>query len=310
MSKPSSQRNTVGQLLHNHSKQRLLAFVLMTSAMVLFLVTAFSRGKLLGLLFLHVILGFAAILLLMKTEKKEAAPMRRKREGARIWAFGLMLFSFALITPSYALPHELSVLLFTGLIAGILSLALIIIFRGSLLSLVFILVPIGALLYTWGDAYAQKRARIFWIAIVHGDVEHVRELLHEGYSAGDRCGLGTTLTAAFQFGGNHRGVYFRRSNAQKLPAHEREAVILAMLLTLIDGGADVNEKNDNGFTPLHKAIMEDQIRIVEMLIEKGANVNEQLDEGLRIRSPLKLAMDMEHKEIAKLLRTHGAKEFP
>ncbi|MHC4489615.1 MAG: ankyrin repeat domain-containing protein [Planctomycetota bacterium] len=310
MSKPSSQRNIVGQLLHSYSKKRLLAFVLMVSAMVLFSLTAFSGGKLLGLLFLHVILGFAAILLLMKTEKKEAAPVRRKRKAARTWAFGLMLLSFMLITPSYALPHELSVLLFTGLIAGILSLALIIIFRGSLLSIVFVLMPIGILLYTCCDAYAQKRARIFWIAIVHGDAEHVRELLHEGYSAGDRCWLGTTLTAAFRFGGNHRGVYFRRSNARHLPAHEKEKVILEMLLTLLDGGADVNDKDDNGWTPLLIAIQRNQVRVVKMLIEKGADVNEPIVEVIRIRSPLKLAMDMGHKEIAILLRTHGAKEFP
>jgi len=308
MSKPSSQRNIVGQLLHSYSKQRLLAFLLMASAMILFSVTAFSGGKLLGLLFLHVILGFAAILLLAKTEKKEAAPVRRKIEAARIWVFGLMLLSFMLITPSYALPHELSILLFTGLIAGILSLALIIISRGSLLSLVFVLMPIGTFLYTWGDAYAQKRAQFFWIAIVHGDVEHVRELLQEGYNANDRCGLGTTLTSAFRFGGNHRGVYYRRSNAQKLPAYEKETVILEMLVTLIDGGADVNEKDDNGWTPLLKAIQRNHVRVVEMLIEKGADVNEPIDEMIRIRSPLKLAMDMEHKEIAELLKKRGAKE--
>ncbi|NIP28151.1 MAG: hypothetical protein GWN67_26475 [Phycisphaerae bacterium] len=310
MIKPLSQRNIVGQLLHSYSKQKFLAFVLMASAMVLFSVTVFSGGKLLGLLFLHVILGFASILLLAKTEKKEAAPVSRKRMVARTWSFRLMLLSFILITPSYVMPHELSVLLFTGLIAGIISLALIIVFRCSVLSIVFVLMPIGVLLYIWSDAYAQKRARIFWIAIVHGEVEHVRELLHEGYSAGDRCGLGTTLTAAFRFGGNHRGVYYRRSNAQELPAHEKEAVILKMLLTLIDSGADVNEKDDNGWTPLLKAIQRNQVRAVEMLIEKGADVNEPLDEVIRKRSPLKLAIDMEHKEIAKLLRTNGAKEFP
>ncbi|MHC4160282.1 MAG: ankyrin repeat domain-containing protein [Planctomycetota bacterium] len=307
MSKTLSQRNIIGHLLHSYSKQRFLAFVLMASAMILFSVTVLSGGKLLGLLFLHVILGFAAILLLAKAEKKEAPHVRLKRKAARTWVFGLMLLSFILITPSYAMPHELSVLLFTGLIAGILSLALIIVFRGSLLSLVFVLMPIGVLLYTWGDAYAQKRARIFWIAIVQGEVEHVRELLHEGYNAGDRCGLGTTLTAAFRFGGNHRGVYYRRSNSQNLPAHEKESVILKMLLTLIDGGADVNEKDDNGWTPLLKAIQRNQVRIVKMLIEKGADVNKPMDEVIRIRSPLKLAMDMEHKEIAQLLRTHGAK---
>ena len=42
---------------------------------------------------------------------------------------------------------------------------------------------------------------------------------------------------------------------------------------LIAKGADVNAKNDGGYTPLHQAAINGHKEIAELLIEKGANVN-------------------------------------
>ncbi|MBS9530973.1 MULTISPECIES: ankyrin repeat domain-containing protein [unclassified Wolbachia] len=44
---------------------------------------------------------------------------------------------------------------------------------------------------------------------------------------------------------------------------------------LIEGGADVNAKNNHDATPLHWAALNQNVNIVEKLIEKGANVNEK-----------------------------------
>ena len=48
-------------------------------------------------------------------------------------------------------------------------------------------------------------------------------------------------------------------------------------------GADVNAKNDGGFTPLHAAALNGHKEIAELLIEKGANLNAKDRRG---RTPL------------------------
>ena len=71
---------------------------------------------------------------------------------------------------------------------------------------------------------------------------------------------------------------------------------------LITKGADVNAKEDNGFTPLHLAALGGRKEVVELLIAKGADVNaKDNDVGF---TPL----DMANKtETADLLRKHGGK---
>ena len=44
---------------------------------------------------------------------------------------------------------------------------------------------------------------------------------------------------------------------------------------LINGGADINAKDNDDSTPLHGAVIRGTPKIVEMLIENGANVNAQ-----------------------------------
>jgi ankyrin repeat protein len=71
---------------------------------------------------------------------------------------------------------------------------------------------------------------------------------------------------------------------------------------LINNEVDVNVKDDYGCTPLHDAAEYGHKKIIELLISKGADVNAENDDGL---TPLDRAED---KEMAALLRKHGAKE--
>ena len=44
---------------------------------------------------------------------------------------------------------------------------------------------------------------------------------------------------------------------------------------LVLSGANIEEKNDIGQTPLHFAVTEYQISIIEFLIQQGANIDEK-----------------------------------
>ena len=65
-------------------------------------------------------------------------------------------------------------------------------------------------------------------------------------------------------------------------------------------GTDVNAKDEDGWTPLHSAATKE---ITELLIAKGADVNAKADGG---GTPLQQAAIYGRKEIADLLRKHGA----
>jgi ankyrin repeat protein len=71
----------------------------------------------------------------------------------------------------------------------------------------------------------------------------------------------------------------------------------------IAAGADVNAKNNLGGTPLHEAAASGCKEIVELLVTKGADVNANIGGW----TPLQLAVDEGHTEIAGLLREHGGK---
>jgi len=67
-------------------------------------------------------------------------------------------------------------------------------------------------------------------------------------------------------------------------------------------GADVNAKDEGGWTPLHQAAWNGRKEIVELLITKGADVNTKDMSG---RTPLDLVKH--NPETANLIRKHGGK---
>ncbi len=71
---------------------------------------------------------------------------------------------------------------------------------------------------------------------------------------------------------------------------------------LIEAGADVNARDNDGYTPLMLACGKESAEIVTLLIEAGADVNVKNDYG---KTALNLALT---PEIIKLLKAAGAKE--
>jgi ankyrin repeat protein len=69
-------------------------------------------------------------------------------------------------------------------------------------------------------------------------------------------------------------------------------------------GADVNEKNMWGVTPLHWAARKGYKEVVELLIAKGADLNAKTKNG---NTALDLAIQYNQSETADLLRKHGGK---
>ena len=68
----------------------------------------------------------------------------------------------------------------------------------------------------------------------------------------------------------------------------------------LDAGADVNAKDDSGWTPLHRAASKVHNKIAKLLIEEGADVNAVNKDGL---APL----DYAENETFGVLIDHGAK---
>jgi len=74
------------------------------------------------------------------------------------------------------------------------------------------------------------------------------------------------------------------------------------LQALMKGGADVSSQNDKGKTPLHVAVMWDNVLGVEILLENGANAKLRDKDG---KTPVDYA---ESAEMTKLLKAHGAED--
>ena len=67
---------------------------------------------------------------------------------------------------------------------------------------------------------------------------------------------------------------------------------------LIDSGADVNMKNNDGWTPLYCAVVEGFTDIVKLLVDAGAEINTKISSG---RTPLEYALWKGQEDIIEIL---------
>lgn len=112
--------------------------------------------------------------------------------------------------------------------------------------------------------------------------------------------------------------YFFNSNLHDVEAiydrHRDNSVVVAAarcdlskLRELLDAGADVNEKFDDGTTALSIASDRGYVDIVKLLLERGADVNKPVDNFLlRNVTPIIAASQVGEIEIVKLLIDAGA----
>ncbi len=78
---------------------------------------------------------------------------------------------------------------------------------------------------------------------------------------------------------------------------------LLVVARLIDAGADVNARTRDNITPLVFAAAGGHFPIVQLLIDAGADVNAETILG----TPLDGAERNKHRDVADLLRKHGAR---
>lgn len=105
------------------------------------------------------------------------------------------------------------------------------------------------------------------------------------------------------------------------PLHS--CTILEIGELLMDHKADVHAKDEDGYTPLHRAVLNNSPELCTLFIARGADVNagdfkyispvyldaNNLNAGALVYiTPLDLARRKGHKEVAELLKKHGANE--
>jgi len=94
-------------------------------------------------------------------------------------------------------------------------------------------------------------------------------------------------------------------NAMKVrPIHAAAAAALIdVARSLIERGADVNARQQAGFTPLHEAAMTGKIEFARLFLDHGADVNARTEDG---RTALAIAAQAGQEKMVTFLRERGA----
>jgi ankyrin repeat protein len=80
-------------------------------------------------------------------------------------------------------------------------------------------------------------------------------------------------------------------------AHADPSRAAAIANPLLEAGADANAQQPGGYTPLHDAVLKDDIELARLLLSYGANPHVSNDEG---DSALQLAHAVGHADLIEL----------
>lgn len=167
-------------------------------------------------------------------------------------------------------------------------------------------------LATAGLAQTMTHTQTLHEAAASGNVAEVKRLLDKGVEVNTKDGKGRTPLILAAKGSNTLEVVKallekgadvnEKSNGETPLSVAANFGNLEVVRALIARGADVNATNSAiAWTPLMVAAWRKHLEVVKVLIERGADVNAADKNGW---TPLTFTS----KEIADLLRQHGAKE--
>ena len=152
-----------------------------------------------------------------------------------------------------------------------------------------------------------------WTAAQTGNIEAVKQHLADGVDINSKSDIGRTpLDVALAFKQSLTAGLLRKHGGKirdELKAAESieaaaELGNIEAVKQHLDDGTEVNVKDGNGRTPLHRAAWAGHKEIAELLITAGADVNAKDGDN---DTPLDEAVSEVEKEIADLLRKHGGK---
>lgn len=132
------------------------------------------------------------------------------------------------------------------------------------------------------DEYSPDGFTALGLAAFFGHRETLEDLLSNGAK------VNAVSKNAMQVRPIHSAVACRRHEAA-----------LSMAESLLANGADVNVAQQGGWTPLHQAAGHGQIELVCLLLNYGADVASKNEEG---KTPINLARENEYTEVVNVLR--------
>ncbi|KAL8509620.1 hypothetical protein ACS0TY_016737 [Phlomoides rotata] len=134
-----------------------------------------------------------------------------------------------------------------------------------------------------------------------GDEQMVKVLLHKGANKDVRNKVGKTAYDLAAENG-HIKLYDALRLGDNLCVCARKGD-LRMVLRLLENGASINGRDQNGWSALHRAAFKGRLDVARALIEKGIEVNGKDEEGY---TALHCAVESGHVEVIELLVKKGA----